>query len=323
MRVLHVLRQLSVGGIERWLLDLFRHGVPGVRFEVLVEVEEPGTLESEFRDTGVAIHRWQKGDAAGLARLLRMRRIDGVHSHVHAFSGFVLSVARLAGIPLRLAHSHCVLQRRSLYDALMRRLLQLNAQALAVSQPAGRTLFRSQPFRLLPPARDFAAFAEPVPKSKQPGGPIVLGHVGRVSPIKNQAFLLKLLAYSPDCRLVMATGGDPPPEFRQHPRVRIVSDPAVVWREADVFAFPSHHEGLGLAVVEAQAAGLPCVISPGVPEDVVLSRERVRRVELNESRWWEAAQQLASRTAMPDRSVLVSLFHIPNNARRLGELYGV
>ena len=36
----------------------------------------------------------------------------------------------------------------------------------------------------------------------------------------------------------------------------------------DVFVFPSKHEGLGLVLIEAQASGLPCVVSDGVPKEV-------------------------------------------------------
>ena len=40
----------------------------------------------------------------------------------------------------------------------------------------------------------------------------------------------------------------------------------------DGFVFPSIHEGLGIVAVEAQAAGLPCLISEGVPDEAIVTR---------------------------------------------------
>ena len=39
----------------------------------------------------------------------------------------------------------------------------------------------------------------------------------------------------------------------------------------DMFLFPSLYEGLGMALVEAQAAGLPCIISDVIPEIYAVS----------------------------------------------------
>ena len=48
----------------------------------------------------------------------------------------------------------------------------------------------------------------------------------------------------------------------------------------DVFVFPSRYEGLGLALLEAQAAGLPCVVSDSVPEEAGVVPDLVHRISL-------------------------------------------
>ena len=52
----------------------------------------------------------------------------------------------------------------------------------------------------------------------------------------------------------------------------------------DVFVFPSIYEGLPVTMVEAQAAGLPCVISTNIPQECVLIPELVQRLNLTDAK---------------------------------------
>jgi glycosyltransferase involved in cell wall biosynthesis len=104
----------------------------------------------------------------------------------------------------------------------------------------------------------------------------VLGHVGRFGAAKNHSFLSSIAARARRsepriCVLCVGVG----PLFEQvraqfeHAGVRAIftgrrTDIPRLLRAMDVFVFPSIHEGLPLAVVEAQAAGLPCVVSTEV-----------------------------------------------------------
>src|SRR6202012_821767 len=51
----------------------------------------------------------------------------------------------------------------------------------------------------------------------------------------------------------------------------------------DSFVFPSRYEGLGLVVVEAQAAELPCLISDRVPSEAIVDGSLVRVIPLERS----------------------------------------
>lgn len=95
---------------------------------------------------------------------------------------------------------------------------------------------------------------------------------------------------------------------------------------SDVLLFPSRGEGLGMAVVEAQAAGLPVLASEAVPRECVVVPELVRfqRVEAGEAAWAFELLQLAERpqnNADGNRCVAASPFSIENSARALLRLY--
>ena len=53
------------------------------------------------------------------------------------------------------------------------------------------------------------------------------------------------------------------------------SDIPELLQAMDVFIFPSHYEGLGISIIEAQAAGLPCLISDTIPKDCVITSHLV------------------------------------------------
>lgn len=338
-QVLHILRRMDPGGIELWLLDLARAGgVDGWR--MAVAVEEPGAFDQELVGLGATIHRWKPRRPFELLKL--MRGFDAVHSHVHAFSGAVLMLAAMARVPVRIAHSHCCQSSaaRPAYYALMRMLMALHATSrLAVSRQAAIALYgTAEGIATLPAARDMSL----VPQAGLSRGETVLAHAGRFVPEKNHRFLLDLLRLDPALRIAVLGEGPAKREFLSAAGSRVIdtANRNELLRVGTCFVFPSLSEGLGLAAVEAQAAGMPCVFSDAVPEEAVVVPRLVKRLPLaaGAERWLEAVHAMARMLrddkarddkarddkARDDRArdeVLGSHFHIPNNARALRAIY--
>ena len=115
----------------------------------------------------------------------------------------------------------------------------------------------------------------------------VIGQVGRFAYQKNPEFTLKvfreLLKKREDSYLLLIGRGPMENELKNlireygiedHVRMLISRiDIPELLKAMDVFILPSRFEGFGIVLVEAQAAGLPCVVSDNVPHQVYLSKE--------------------------------------------------
>jgi glycosyltransferase involved in cell wall biosynthesis len=370
LRILHVLGGLNRGGVETWLLNVMRT-IDRRRFEMhfLVHTAEPGAYDAAVRGLGGRIipcpnpsSPWRYGRA--LRRVLREHgRYDVVHSHVHHFSGHVLGVARSAGVPTRIAHSHTDSSLedaeagagRRLYLRTMRRWIHRHASAgFAASRPAAAALYgagwEADPrWRVLYYGIDLAPFAGDVDRRQVrralglPEAGLVIGHVGRFVRQKNHEFLLRVAAEAarrdPRVRLLLVGEGPLRPTIEGEveraglgPLVVFAggrADVATVMRGAmDVFVFPSRWEGLGIVLLEAQAAGLPCVLSDVVPDEADVSPGSTRRLSLHEppEQWARAVMEAARRTSPTARPAALARmgggrFDIRTCARDLADAY--
>lgn len=134
---------------------------------------------------------------------------------------------------------------------------------------------------------------------------LVLGTTGRLSYQKNHAFLIKLFQMfhkeHPNSRLIIVGDGELRISLERQIKESGLADSALLlgWKTSvekylfamDCFLLPSRFEGLGIAMVEAAASGLPCIVSDQVPQDVVF-HETIRRIPVCVSNWLEVLEEL-------------------------------
>ena len=288
---------------------------------------------------------------------------DAVHSHVHDYSGAVLWAAAGAGVPVRIAHSHndtsglrarAPLVRRA-YQRLMHWSIRRYAtRHLACSDIAGRALFgpawpSDRRAVNLPYGIDLSRFAERPARAELaaalglPPDAKVIGHVGRFDPQKNHRRLVGMAAAvlkdDPAARLVLVGDGPLRPEIERHAESLSVRGqvvfaglrgdvPAVMGGVFDVFLFPSLYEGLGIVVVEAQAAGVPVVMSDAVPAEAVRIPDRVTTLPLSapDGAWAARLRHLLARRDDPrppfgQRVTALRDFDVHENVARLEKIY--
>ena len=238
-RILHVLKSLPLGGIETWLMHVFRRDRNAfVQHELLLMVEEPGVYEAEARQLGLTIHKvphdrsWLRWFRDFHRYLKENGPFDAVHSHPSRVGGAILATAALAGIPIRIAHQHDARSAGPDFRSVRERLLRRATMALtklsatrrigiteaAIEDIAGRSWRRQKDCSVLLYGFDYSSFDGAVERAAelrtklelQPDDRII-GHVGRFDPVKNHPFLLRTFAKAaetdPRLRLVMVGRG--------------------------------------------------------------------------------------------------------------------
>ncbi len=318
-RVLHVLGSLDAGGVENWLLEIVRHRSPSDwAFDFCLLGSREGAYAGELRRRGCRIFRCPLRPfvlfPARLLALLRGANYEIVHSHVHPFSGLILAIARAAGVPLRVAHCHNTHDgredrfRRRLYRRLMQRcLLRWMTLGFGCSVPTGEQMLgaskgEDERISVLRYGIDLQAFRAGTGDDfelKQEFGlepdAVVVGHVGRLEPQKNQEFLLRVAAEAvrahPRLRFVIVGEGRLEDSLRAQVenlglRGRVIfagrrdDVPQLMTGLFSAFVLPSLHEGLPVAALEAQAAGLPILLSDRIAAETAVVPDIVRQLPL-------------------------------------------
>lgn len=315
LRVLQVLTSLDRGGMETMTMNFYRRmDRDRVQFDFLLHREEGGDYEGEARSLGARIYRvprqnpldpryWKALDSFFSDHLYRV-----VHAQLDCMSALPLAVAKRHGAIVRIAHSHNSHQDRDLKYPLKlvcKRFITREATDLfACGVDAGRWMFGTDDFTVVRNAIDVDAYAFDTARStrvrRELGihkSALVVGHVGRFAPAKNHSFILSVFAdvlkLRPDAVLILVGDGELRSETELRTRelgiadsVRFLgvrSDVPDLMQAMDVFLMPSHYEGLPLVLVEAQASGLPCVISESIPVDCDLRGSSITRLSLDAS----------------------------------------
>ncbi len=356
MRVLQIVTQMHRAGLETMLMNYYRQiDREKVQFDFLVHRPETD-YEPEIRALGGSIFRvpplnpFSRNYLKALDAFFQNHSYRVVHAHLDCTSAIPLYFARRHGVPVRIAHSHNTdLERdfRLPVKLVLKRLIPLVAtRYMACSPEAGRWLFGHRPVTVLKNAIDAAAYrydAETAARKKASLGlkdAFLIGHVGRICPQKNQLFLLDIfqavLQEEPRARLLLIGEGDDATYIHAvHEKVSYLGlkekviflgvrdDVPQLLQALDIFLFPSRFEGLGIAAVEAQAAGLPALLSDTIPRDCFIS-DTVQAVPLTAPAV-EWARQVFALRGLPRQDQTAAIvradYDITANAEKLTRYY--
>ena len=282
--------------ILNWSKDLIH-----ARYEVEILAANGilGTLKKETEDQGcrvISLARRNRNLLCyffQLMKLIKKNRYSIVHVHGNSCTmGIELVAARLAGCPIRIAHSHNTECSHRKAHIIMRTLFEWGCNSrLACGEEAGQWLFGGKKFDIIKNGINAecyqynAGVRKCVRNSLEiDADEIVLGHVGIFNEQKNHSFLIEIfnecLKIKKNIRLMLIGEGEQKDNIYEK-AVQLGIENKIVFigvtnkveqylSAMDHFVFPSLYEGFGIALLEAQCSGLSCTISSEMTQDAVI-----------------------------------------------------
>ena len=248
-----------------------------------------------------------------------------VHSHVFQLDFLIFRLAHKYGIKTCISHAHTTKWADYRFRVIRNRIMAIpvpycadvwGACSIAAGEFLyGKTFARSPKRWVVHNAIEVQRFAFDADSRKRVRrefgytDEIVLGNVGRLSPPKNQTFLLDIMKTllengQTQYRMLIVGDGELREELLAKVERRGVHEyvtfagmrsdiPEMLWA-MDIFLFPSLYEGLGIAGIEAQATGLPCIFSEEVPREAMVTEAWYLPINKGAEMWATAIRQMST-----------------------------
>lgn len=318
IRVLQVIGALGYAGVENVVMNYYRNiDRNHIQFDFITCSKEPERFDEEIYELGGEIHRLPSRSRSPFHYMLRLaqtiekNKYDIVHIEQNSASmAMDAFVCRLCGVKVIIGHSHntrCnVLWQHYFFKPFVNLLV---THRMACSVEAGRWVFgKRNDVTLLYNAIRAEEFyySEEVREKYRCGvtlhNDFVVGFVGRLHEQKNVYRLIDIFVEikksKEDARLVLVGDGNERDALEQYAKDKNVwnsclfmgrrDDVGNLMQVFDVFLFPSRYEGLGMVCIEAQASGLPCIMSDNVPAPNINGKSMHMSLECSDSEWAEA-----------------------------------
>ncbi|WP_419748679.1 glycosyltransferase family 1 protein [Clostridium perfringens] len=331
-KILHIVGGMNIGGTETMLMNLYRKINKDISFDFISYYEREAYYDKEIESLGGKIIKLgspnRKGIYKSIKDLCKVIReygpYDAVHAHTLFNCGIAMIAAKICGVEVRISHAHTNLDNnisflRKIYMTSMRVIIKIfSTNYLACSDDAGKYLFGqaitgNKNYIKLPNYIDYLKFLECNESNirKELGiseEEIVVGHIGTFKSSKNHSFLIdivnNMIKKNGNVRCILVGEGELKKEIQYKCRelgvekkvylLGLREDTEKILNSLDLFVFPSTYEGLGLVMLEAQACGLPCLVSEAIqPEaDLGLGLLKKMRLKDGDNIWSEEALKL-------------------------------
>lgn len=304
-RLLCIVATMNTGGAETFLMKIYRNlDLTKYQMDFCVSIQEDGFYDHEIIDRGGKIHRVPQKSKNPLKTFISIKKIvkQNHYNYVmrvnqHSLSTLDLIAAKAGGAKNLIMRSSNA-KSGNISSEILHRVfgilpkivptIKIAPSKLAGSYTFGKRAVEKNEVYILHNAIDinqfeFSYFKRNLYRKKiDLEDKFVLGHIGRFSEQKNHEFLIRVFfevkKEIPNAVLLLVGDGELKEKIINQVNelglsedvffLGIRSDIPELLMAMDVFVFPSLYEGMPNTVIEAQATGLPCVISNTITEEV-------------------------------------------------------
>lgn len=331
VRILEVIGKRPQGGIGAFITNYQMHfDGNDVKLDYLIFNDEPtGAFDDKVRAMGSDIYvlpELKNSRLIGIWKKINSffdengKKYDAVHLHSVNIAFMVFPAAKRNGIEYLIAHSHATVYSDKKLNSLRNYFLckGLKKQAtnyLACSVAAGDFLYgrkNRNEFIVFNNAIDCNEYAfqkeirEEYRKSLNIEDCFVVGHVGRFNEQKNHKYLVKifekLVRRKENAKLILIGDGPLRKDIEREIEDKGLEDKVLflgqrsdvnkLMMAMDLFILPSLYEGLPVVGVEAQASGLPCIMSDTITEEVALTDTYFESIKANPEVWVDKIENI-------------------------------
>lgn len=350
----------NFGGVESLFLMICKNCKSADLHFDFICTDKSAAREDEFVGAGAKVYHLPRPgkDLLGYQRGLKQVLKNGNYQIFHVnltrfrFPGEII-LAKSCGLKVVL-HSHATQiyktgnQRRDLLrnaEQVIFRPIVLAASDLNIAccKTAGEYLYGKVPYTILYNGIETEKyhFNEAARKEVRTEFGIaadekVLGHIGRFSDEKNHAFLLQVFKSVhkdiPNTKLLCVGTGDLFEQVKKQARQLAIEEQVIFTGQRsdipdllsamDVFVFPSKHEAFPMTLIEAQANGLPCIVSACVTKEIDIGKYiDFRNINAGIDKWKMAVEHV-NITHDTENEIEINGFNIDTMIEKLRQLYG-
>lgn len=360
IKIVNIISRLVYGGTESVLLNYYSH-INRKHYDLSIITMEAVNKEaiSRFEELGFKVYivgDWEKNPfkiGEKILKILKNEKYDIIHSHLSHTNFYFMILGYIAGIKIRISHSHLIYIDKTLKEKVKHKIYKIlikifSTNFMACSEAAAIDLYgTTENVYILRNAIDLKKFAPDLKTRKKyrnllqyKDDEIVICNIGRMEQQKNQLFLVdifnELYKRNKKYRLLIIGAGSLEKNIKNHicklnlsNKVQILSnrdDINNILKASDIFVLPSLYEGLGIVLVEAQATGLVCYTSNKVvpKESKVTDNLHFIDLEKGAKEWAEYIKKNSQKLNIREQDYKIFLkkgYDIYNESKKLNQFY--